>query len=72
MKKSKQGHFSVQQGKKVILLFKNGDKTIVKYKEKKGNCIITSEGERIPTKLLRTISIYKYGKSRKENKTIYS
>ncbi len=57
--KSKQGHFSIQQGKKVILYFKDGYKKIVKFKEKKGNYIITFDKERIPIKLLRTISIYK-------------
>lgn len=57
--KSKCGHFGVQQGKKVMLHFKDGSKLVTKFKEKKGATVIMMDGQKVKTKLLRTISIYK-------------
>ena len=54
------GHTSVQQGKKVMVHLKNGEKIVAKFKEKKGEKIIFYDYETIGTNIIRTISIYKH------------
>lgn len=50
---------SAQQGKRVIVIMRSGEHRIKKFKENKGNVIEFMDGDTIPTKEIRTLSIYK-------------
>lgn len=57
------GHLSVQPGKRVILHMRSGDNIIGKFLERKSSRVLVDIGlgiqATIPTKDIRTISIYK-------------
>lgn len=55
------GHLSVQQGKRVLVVMKSGDHKIKKFKERKGSLVEFYDGSKIPTKDIRTLSIYQEG-----------
>lgn len=57
------GHLSVQQGKRVMVHMRNGQKFIGKFKERKATYVTlqldAQSDMAIPTHDIRTISIYK-------------
>lgn len=57
--KSKQGHLSVRQGKKVRVLLIDGQTVIDRFIEKKGKLVIFEKLGKVPVKNINGITIYK-------------
>lgn len=53
------GHYSVKQGKRVLVLMKDGHHFVAKFKEHKGANVEFYDHETLRTGLIRTLSIYK-------------
>lgn len=53
------GHLSVPQGMRVLVVMKDGNHLIRKFKERKGRFVHFSDGDSITTDKIRTLSIYK-------------
>lgn len=52
-------HTGVKQGKRVKILFKNGEEPVIaKFIQEKGNYVFL-EGYKIPKKIMRSMMIYK-------------
>lgn len=56
---TRMGHMNVKQGKRVLVLMRDGNHIIAKFKEHKGSFVEFFDREPIPTPLIRTLSIYK-------------
>lgn len=51
-------HTHAQQGKRVLIFTRGGDKIIGKFQERKGRYVIL-DNHKVPTKDIRFMSIYK-------------
>lgn len=54
-------HTSTYKGKRILIILKNGDKLIGKFKDKKSGFIITEEHGKISTSLVKAMTLYKPG-----------
>lgn len=52
-------HTSTQKGKRVLIILKNGDKLIGKFKDKKSGFVITEEHGKIRTSDMKAMTICK-------------
>lgn len=53
------GHTSVQQRKKVLVVMRDGNHFVAKFKEKKGRFIHFYDHDSIDTTELRTLTLYR-------------
>lgn len=53
------GHFSIRQGKRVIVLYKDGRKEIDHFKKAEDRYVYLRRLGRVPIAELRTLSIYR-------------
>lgn len=56
---AKMGHSSVQRGKRVLVLMKNGRHFVAKFKDNTDRTISFYDHDTILTKEIRTLSLYK-------------
>lgn len=61
------GHLSVQQGKRVLVLMRDGNHILAKFKQRKGRFIEFFDHESIRSNLIRTLSLYKEPASKVEH-----
>lgn len=54
-------HTSTYKGKRILIILKDGQKIVDKFKDKKSGWIITEEYGKISTKLVKSMTIYKAG-----------
>ncbi len=52
-------HTSTKKGKRILIILKNGDKIIGKFKDKKSGYIITEEHGKIATSIVKSMTICK-------------
>jgi len=52
-------HTSTKKGKRILIILKNGDKIIGKFKDKKSGYIITEEHGKISTSIIKAMTICK-------------
>lgn len=53
------GHTSVQRGKRVLVVMVGGDHIVAKFKEHRDRWIHFYDREKISTKAIRTLSLYR-------------
>ena len=59
-------HTSTNKGKRILIILKNGDKLIGKFKDKKSGFIITEEHGKISTSIIKAMTICKQKIERKK------
>lgn len=52
-------HTTFRRGKRLLLIYRTGEKKIVKYKEKKGKFIILWDNEKVSINEISSLSIFK-------------
>ena len=52
-------HTSTYKGKRILIILNDGTKLIGKFKDKKSGAVYTEEHGRIPTSMMKAMTIYK-------------